>query len=140
MKNTLTANRLNEALSEANMTAQELANKSGVSKHSISQYRNGAYKPSNISSGLMGEILGVNPLWLMGFDVPKELPDNGVLKTGQNSEYYEDAKLAQEMFEDPDMRSLFHMKKNMDKDRFQAHMRMMKDLYRLEHPEEEDFY
>ena len=52
----------------------------------------------------------------------------------------EDAKMAQEMFEDPDMRSLFHMKKNMDKEKFQAHMRMMKDLYRLEHPEEEDFY
>ena len=71
MKHKLTADRLNEALNEANMTAQELSKKSGVSKASISQYRHGTYKPSNISSGKMGEVLGVNPLWLMGYDVDK---------------------------------------------------------------------
>lgn len=71
MKHKLTADRLNEALNEANMTAQELSKKSGVSKASISQYRHGTYKPSNVSSGKMGEVLGVNPLWLMGYDVDK---------------------------------------------------------------------
>ena len=71
MKHKLTADRLNEALNEANMTAQELSKKSGVSKASISQYRHGTYKPSNISSGKMGKVLGVNPLWLMGYDVDK---------------------------------------------------------------------
>lgn len=71
MKHKLTADRLNEALNETNMTAQELSKKSGVSKASISQYRHGTYKPSNISSGKMGKVLGVNPLWLMGYDVDK---------------------------------------------------------------------
>ena len=71
MKHKLTADRLNEALREANMTPQELSKRSGVNKSSISQYRNGSHKPSNISSGKMGEVLGVNPLWLMGFDVGK---------------------------------------------------------------------
>jgi len=58
---------------------------------------------------------------------------------GHIQEYYEDeetARLAQEMFDDPDMRALFHMKKNMDASKFKAHMNMMKELYRLEHPEE----
>lgn len=32
----------------------------------------GSNSPSNISSGKMGEILNVNPLWLMGFDVPMQ--------------------------------------------------------------------
>lgn len=72
MKNTLTANRLNEALHDANMTAQELSNKSGVSKNSISQYRNGVFKPSPVSSAAIGRVLGVNSLWLMGYDVAKE--------------------------------------------------------------------
>lgn len=57
--------------------------------------------------------------------------------------YYKDReseRIAHEMFEDPDMRALFHMKKNMDSEKFNAHFRMMKELYRLEHPEEEDFY
>lgn len=70
MKNEITAKRLSLALSNANMKPQELSNKSGVSKASISQYINGSHAPSNISSGKMASILKVNPLWLMGFDVP----------------------------------------------------------------------
>lgn len=44
----------------------------------------------------------------------------------------ETAKLAQEMFEDPDMRSLFDMKRNMPPERFKAHMEFMKNLYKQE--------
>lgn len=69
MKNEITAKRLQLALSNAGMKPQELAEKSGVSKSSISQYVNGSHAPSNISSGKMGKVLKVNPLWLMGFDV-----------------------------------------------------------------------
>lgn len=70
MKHEQTSKRLQFALSNANMKPQELADKSGVSKSSISQYINGSHTPSNISSGKMGKILNVEPLWLMGFDVP----------------------------------------------------------------------
>ena len=70
MKNEITAKRLSLALSNLNMKPQELADKSGVSKASLSQYVNGSHAPSNISSGKMATILNVNPLWLMGFDVP----------------------------------------------------------------------
>lgn len=70
MKHELTAKRLQLAINNANISAQELANRSGVAKASISQYVNGSHKPSNISSGKLAPILGVNPLWLMGFDVP----------------------------------------------------------------------
>lgn len=69
MKNEVTAKRLQLALSNANMKPQELADKSGVSKASISQYINGSHAPSNISSGKIGKILNVEPMWLMGFDV-----------------------------------------------------------------------
>lgn len=70
MKNPITAKRLSQALSSQNMIPQELANASGVSKASISQYLNGSHAPSNISSGKMAKILNVNPVWLMGFDAP----------------------------------------------------------------------
>lgn len=70
MKNRLTAKRLRIALSNANMKPQQLADSSGVSKSSISQYVNGFHAPSNISSGKMASVLNVNPLWLMGFDIP----------------------------------------------------------------------
>lgn len=70
MKNPITAQRLALALSNANMIPQELSNASGVNKASISQYLSGSHSPSNISSGKMAKVLNVNPVWLMGFDVP----------------------------------------------------------------------
>lgn len=70
MKHDITSKRLSLALSNLNMKPQELANRSNVNKASISQYINGSHKPSNISAGKMAETLKVNPLWLMGFDVP----------------------------------------------------------------------
>lgn len=69
MKNELTAKRLQLAIQNAGISQQELAEKSGVNKASISQYVNGSHAPSNISSGKMGKVLNVEPLWLMGFDV-----------------------------------------------------------------------
>lgn len=72
MKHEITSKRLQIAMSRSSITAQELSNKSGVAKASISQYVNGSHKPSNISSGKMASILDVNPLWLMGFDVSME--------------------------------------------------------------------
>ena len=50
----------------------------------------------------------------------------------------ETAKIAQEMFDDPQMRSLFHMKRTMEPEKFQAHYDMMKKLYEMEHPEDSD--
>lgn len=69
MKNEITAKRLRLALDNASMKPQELSEKSKVSKSSISQYVNGSHAPSNISAGKMSKVLGVEPLWLMGFDV-----------------------------------------------------------------------
>lgn len=58
------------------------------------------------------------------------------LMTGEeNKGYYlneETSKLAQEMFEDEDMRSLFDMKRKMPPERFKAHMEFMKNLYKQE--------
>lgn len=75
MKHETTAKRLQIAMTNINISAQELSNKSGVAKASISQYVNGSHKPSNISSGKLASILDVNPLWLMGFDVPMKNSD-----------------------------------------------------------------
>lgn len=69
MKYEKTAKRLMKALSDKNMKAQELADKAKINKASVSQYINGSHAPSNISAGKMAEVLGVSPLWLMGFDV-----------------------------------------------------------------------
>lgn len=62
--------------------------------------------------------------YLMSGEEPEDTPG-----------YYlnpETAAIAQEMYEDPDMRSLFDMKRNMPPERFAAHMKFMKDLYESE--------
>lgn len=70
MKHETTAKRLKLAIENAGLKPYQLADKSGVSQPSISQYLKGSHKPSNISSGKMAEVLNVSPVWLMGFDVP----------------------------------------------------------------------
>lgn len=71
MKFPIIAQRLSEALNDKKMKPQELADKSGVNKGSISLYMNGKGAPGNLNAGKMAEILEVNPMWLMGFDVDK---------------------------------------------------------------------
>ena len=77
MKHELTANRLQQALDRIGMTQQQLSEASGIKKESISQYINGHHKPSNLSSGAMSLALGVNPMWLMGYDVKMLDPIEG---------------------------------------------------------------
>lgn len=71
MKQLITASRLNEALDDANITAQELSDLTGISKSSISQYRSGRCIPKREGAEKIGMILQVSPLWLLGFDVLK---------------------------------------------------------------------
>lgn len=74
MQYEVTAQRLRFALDRAGLKAQDLANRSGIGKSSISQYLSGSHAPSNKSAGAMAEVLSVNPVWLMGFDVPMVAP------------------------------------------------------------------
>lgn len=72
-KHTLSAKRLAEALADAGLRAQDLVNKTGIPKASISHYLNGYYCPTSTKAAKIGKVLNVNPVWLMGFDVPKKI-------------------------------------------------------------------
>lgn len=66
--------RINELISEyCGGSQQELANRTNVAKASISQYANGKNVPSNITAMKLCTPFGINPAWLMGFDVPKRV-------------------------------------------------------------------
>lgn len=62
--------RLNKALSEKGVTAAELSRRTGISKGSISQYKNGVVNPKQDRIYLLANALGVSEAWLMGYDVP----------------------------------------------------------------------
>lgn len=72
MKYPETARRLSYILNLRDMTAQELSNRSGVGKSSISHYINGNNEPHSHNAGKMAKVLNVDPQWLMGFDVSME--------------------------------------------------------------------
>lgn len=64
--------RLQEAMSIRNMKQADLAAKSKIPKSSISQYVTGYVEPKSDRIYLMANALNVNPVWLMGLEVPME--------------------------------------------------------------------
>ena len=66
------ARRIQLAMQNAGISQQELAERSGIGKASISHYVNGRYIPTNKAAYKLSLVLNVNPVWLMGFDVPME--------------------------------------------------------------------
>lgn len=50
----------------------DLVNKTGISKASINQYVKGVHCPENDRAMILANVLNVDPMWLMGFDVPME--------------------------------------------------------------------
>lgn len=87
MRYEITSKRIKKALSDNNITAQELANKTGINKASISQYVNGTNRPSNVNAHKMSSVLNVSELYLMGFDVPVEEPTKEEALTPLMAEY-----------------------------------------------------
>lgn len=49
---------------------QAFADKVGINKASVSQYVNGHNAPTNLTAGKIAKAFGINPAWVMGFDVP----------------------------------------------------------------------
>lgn len=67
--------RIREAMDLRGMRQVELVEKSGLSKSLVNQYVSG--KIQNVRSDkiyILAKALSVDPVWLMGFDVPMEEP------------------------------------------------------------------
>lgn len=97
----------------------------GITKSTFSDWKSGRSEPKRDKLQKIADYFNVTVDYLM---------------TGEEtSGYYlneETARMAQEMFEDSDMRSLFDMKRNMPPERFKAHMEFMKNLYKQENGED----
>lgn len=66
------ANRLREALDIRNMTAAELSKLTQINEGTISNYKQGKYKPKQDKLELISTVLNVSAGWLLGADVPME--------------------------------------------------------------------
>lgn len=64
--------RLARALAIRGMKQSELCEKTNIPKSAISQYLSGLFEPKQDRLHIIAQALGVDPVWLMGFDVPME--------------------------------------------------------------------
>lgn len=64
--------RISQALDIRNIKQAELCEKTKIPKSALSQYISGAFEPKQDRLMLIAQALNVDPVWLMGFDVPME--------------------------------------------------------------------
>lgn len=64
--------RIKKALSARNMTQSELCTRAKISKSTLSEYLKGLYEPKQDKIFMLSQALNVDPVWLMGYDVPME--------------------------------------------------------------------
>lgn len=79
--------RISKALTLKGMKQTELCALAKIPKGSLSLYVNDAYEPKQDRLYIMAEVLDVDPVWLMGYDVPmereKKTPDKIQLSEGE---------------------------------------------------------
>ena len=64
--------RIAKALLLRNMKQSELCERTKIPKSAISQYLSGAFEPKQDRLHIIAMALNVDPVWLMGYDVPME--------------------------------------------------------------------
>lgn len=86
--------RLKKALSIRNMTQAELCQKTKIPKSALSEYIKGLYEPKQDRLLILSDALNVDPVWLMGFDIPMEKEDKKI----SSGELTEGEKTVLELF------------------------------------------
>ena len=110
---------------------QKFADRCGISKYSVSQYVNGSNAPGNVSAAKIAKAFDLDPLWVMGFDVPmfldKRFPGH-TFGLEQEDYYYineETRKLAQFLFENPGHRVLLDASRDLRPEDLEFVMQMI---------------
>lgn len=113
------------------MTQLELANKLQVSKSTISMYENGNREPDFETLEFIADIFNVDMNFLIG-KTNSETTD---------THYYlndETRQIAQEAFENPDLRTLFKVARDIPPERLRAHIEFMKTLKEQERKDNDE--
>ena len=92
-----TGTRLREALEIRKMKQIELARATGLDKGSIHHYLTGRYEPKSQAIKKMATVLGVQEMWLWGYDLPMEREDKKI--SSDEGQLTEGKKLILELFD-----------------------------------------
>ena len=91
------ANRIRKALSVRNMTQSELCRRTKIATSAMSEYIKGLYDPKQDKIYIMAQALNVDPVWLMGFDVPME-KENKKISPNEDGSLTEGEKVMLDLF------------------------------------------
>jgi len=130
--------RFAELMAQRGVSAYRVAKETGVSQSMLSNWRTGRSIPKTESLMKIAEYFGVTVEYLMNDDEPTffdpELPFKG------NAEAYyldpETAKIAQEMFDRPELRGLFDASRKLSPEDIKAVQAMVEHLWKVQHSEE----
>lgn len=141
-------NRLYERRKELGLTLEEVGKIVGVSKSTVKKWETGDIENMKRDKiALLAKALQVSPLYIMGIDAGLEEADNEQYVKLQmdsnfpsaelvdNDYYYlneETRQIAQDAFENSELRTLFKVARNMSPERLKSHIAFMEDLMRQE--------
>ena len=115
-------------LQKFGVTTAEVCKATGIGQSTMSSWKSRRNMISCKNAQLIADYFGVSVDYLM----------TGREKEG-GEEYYlndETREIAQEIFENPDLKSLFDMSRKMPPERLRAHLEFMKSLYKQENGED----
>lgn len=121
--------RLKELRIKKDLTLEEVGNAIGTTKQTLYKYENGLI--TNIPSDKiesLSKVYDVSPSYIMGWD--------------DDDTYYlnpESARIAQEAYDNPDLRILFDAAKDVEPEALKTVIDMVKLMKKKEHPELEDY-
>lgn len=81
MKITDSQHRLIEIMHEFGVNQEEIARRTGITKSAISNYIIGKREPRQDKISMISEAFGVDPAWVMGYDVPMSPRNNAKIGT-----------------------------------------------------------
>ena len=107
------------------LTQDDLAKALKVSRSTIGMYENGSREPDYETTEAIADYFNVDIDYLLGrTDKTTILPETV-------GHYYindETREIAQEVFENPELRTLFHVARDIPPERLKAHIEFMKSL------------
>jgi transcriptional regulator with XRE-family HTH domain len=122
------SDNLKKLLKENNMTYGELAEKIEVRNSTVSMWINGVNTPRMGALKKIADLFGVSVSYLIS-------QDQTPVKSNDDHYYINDEtrQIAQEIFENPEMRTLFKVARDIPPERLKAHIEFMKSLKAQEH-------
>lgn len=107
------------------LTQAEMAEKLGISRSTIGMYETGAREPDFETLEKIADFFNVDTDYLLG-----RTEKNSILPETIGHYYLNDEtrEIAQEVFENPELRSLFHVARDIPPERLKAHIEFMKSL------------